>query len=211
MGDPEWRADEDAGTAFRESDSRAGSFALGFGASGQLVRRDVFRVRCDPPVDPKGIDDAAATIAIKHVRRLHHRLGAGLDRLFVGLVDVINVEVHRGGHRLRWIASLPHHDDRIADRDLCVSGRAVRALMAESLLRPESLFEEIDQPVDSLHDQVRRDGVKALGDWFGRHFCSLLSKAEAVLTEPTQYNQTPRIERLISNDSGGKLPDCHLR
>ena len=165
---------------------------MGFGASGHLVWRDIFRVCCDPPLDPEGIDDGAASIAVKHVRRLHQRFGPRLDRLPVGLVDAVDVQVNHGRHRLRRIARFPHHDDRVTDRDLRVSGRPVGALVAESLFRPESPFEEIDQFVDSLHDQVRCDGMKAIGNRFRGHLCSFLSRAEAVLTESTQYNRAPR-------------------
>src|SRR3569833_1566206 len=68
-------------------------FAEGLGSFRQLLRFDVLFVRGYEPAVARRILYATASVAVEHIRGLHHVAAAGLNRLLVNPIDVRNVLV----------------------------------------------------------------------------------------------------------------------
>jgi hypothetical protein len=61
------------------------------------------------------------------------------------------------------------HHQRVADPNLGVADAVARCGEPLHLLGAEHLLEEVDQPGRSVHDQIRRDGMIAVGLGLDRH------------------------------------------
>ncbi len=104
-------------------------------------------------------------------------LGAGGEGLSEQGVHVLDVEEQRDCGAAQGLrAARAHlgelvgqHDRRVADLDLSVADAAVRRGHAHQLGRAKRLLVEIEGLRGALDDQVRRQGVIAVGDGFNRH------------------------------------------
>src|SRR5215207_1762566 len=143
-----------------------------FGALLHLLWRNVLDVRGDRPRVAEGILDEAEAVAPEHVVRLHQRRRAGVDRLLVGGVGVLDV-----GHdvdarpaellrslRARLRERIGEHEDRVADLELRVHDRAVWSGHAAALLGAERALVEVDRGRRVVDGEIRHEGAVTLGD-----------------------------------------------
>src|SRR5829696_4273016 len=143
-----------------------------FGALLHLLWRNVLDMRGDRPRVAEGILDEAEAVAPEHVVRLHQRRRAGVDRLLVGGVGVLDV-----GHdvdacsaellrslRARLRERVGKHEKGVTDLELRVHDRSAWAGHAGALLGAESALIEVDRGRRVFDGQIRHEGAVTLRD-----------------------------------------------
>lgn len=154
-------------------EGRRASAARGRRALADLFRAEILDARRDVPDVSEGIRDGAHPVAVGLVLQREELLRAGIEGALEERVGVLDVEVDVDGRAAARQRPLPlqeirllvrHNDRRVADVDLRVAHRAGGVRHAEHLGRAEGLLVEVDGARRALDDEVRRDGVEALGD-----------------------------------------------
>ena len=84
----------------------------------------------DPPRDAIWTDDFCHSMTVRLVFGCASRDCAGLKRLPVDSVSILDPEILRAAKRPPLVASLPEHDERIANLDLGVHYAIVWAALA---------------------------------------------------------------------------------
>src|SRR5438105_4625483 len=136
----------------------------------EFSRRDVLDMRADVPLIAGWILHAATAVAIELICRLHHRCAPGLDRLLVDGIDIGHVKIEHGGGSLGALRGVGNHHNRIADLEFRVHYLAVRPHhRLEYGLGAEGLLHETDDLLGTVDDEIRRDGVIAVGNRL--YFC----------------------------------------
>src|SRR4029077_14134228 len=107
---------------------------------------------------------------------LHDGSGPGLKSAAINGVRVRHIQAKVSWKRRKLSRRLAHHDPRIADLNLRVQDAAVLAHgWRVRHFGIESLLEKLDQLGHSRNDQIRRDAVITIGNWFDRHGYILLA------------------------------------
>ncbi|MCY1183902.1 hypothetical protein D9M73_245570 [compost metagenome] len=124
---------------------------------------------------PVGIFQGARTVTVKLILDLRYNGCAGIDRLFVGLVDIRHVQMQTHGRRIvrvaqrSLIARCAQHDRAIADAQFGVADTAIGHVQAHDFNGAKGFFVESDGFGGFVDAQIGGDAVIPLWNGFDAH------------------------------------------
>src|ERR1043166_592369 len=119
----------------------------------------------DVPVISADVLDSSAALTILHSHGRHQRARAGLHRLLINAINVLDIEMKDRRHRralpLRAFSAAANHQHRIADSKFRMKS-SLRAETVNFTLGPKDFLDKVDLLMDIRNHDVWRDYTKAL-------------------------------------------------